>query len=344
MDKLKLILVLLLLELTIMFGVKADTDDDPVIMIPTSTGMKGVGLGEILADEIKAFISDFNVSFYLFTPRNPQTPQVVATNDTKSLKDSNFNPDFPTRVICHGWGQNNKSELNIMIRENYLARGDFNVIVMDWSEAADDLNYILSSFRTEPAGKKLANFIKFLVKNAGLDTNNTYLIGHSLGAHVVGVAGKQLQEKKINTIFGLDAALPLFPYGSTSRRLDIGDGQYVESIHTDGGLLGRRKPIGNASFYPNYGNHQPGCVDLTTRCSHRRSWIYFAESLKIPNEFFAHQCNSYLGIRFRFCVQTGRSAFMGGEPSNYGRNVAGVYYLPVHASYPYAVGVYTNQW
>ncbi|CAD7080186.1 unnamed protein product [Hermetia illucens] len=339
MDKAKLILVFLLWSLYSLSGVKADHNNDSVIMIPTLTGMKPVGLGEVLADQAKAFVRDFNVSFYLFTHRNPQTPQVLGTNDTKSLKDSNFNPDFPTRFICHGWRANNKSELNILIRQNYLARGCFNVIVMDWSEAADDLNYILSSYRTEPAGKKLANFIKFLVKNAGLDTNNTYLIGHSLGAHVVGIAGKQLQEKKINTIFGLDAALPLFPYGADSKRLAIGDGQYVETIHTDGKIFGRLKPIGNASFYPNYGNNQPGCTGLFTTCSHKRSWMYFAESLEIPNEFFAYQCSSYFGIPFGFCVKTGQSAFMGGEPSNYGRNVAGIYYLPVHASYPYAVGV-----
>lgn len=72
-------------------------------------------------------------------------------------------------------------------------------------------------------------------------------------------------EFKITNLFlicltGLDPALPLFSSVPTSDRLDKDDAEFVDCIHTCGGLLGFYYPICTIDFYPNGGDYaQPGC-------------------------------------------------------------------------------------
>ncbi len=49
-----------------------------------------------------------------------------------------------------------------------------------------------------------------------------------------------------------------------AERLDAGDAEYVECVHTNGigwvtGIAGNGHPICRANFYPNGGGSQPGC-------------------------------------------------------------------------------------
>ena len=128
-------------------------------------------------------------------------------------------------------------------------------------------------------------FIDFLVANTGAPFSSIHLIGHSLGAHVVGgagaavtlgriprITGKQLirlgivklNKKLFDNFIGLDPAGPWFPLNETDNRLDVTDGDFVDIIHTDGGdltgnELGMQEAIGHIDFYPNGGAIQPGC-------------------------------------------------------------------------------------
>lgn len=78
----------------------------------------------------------------------------------------------------------------------------------------------------------------------------TSCIGHSLGAHICGIAGKRLTQGRFNTIAGLDPAGPLFTLGNPATRLDSGDAEYVEVVHTDTRSFGIADPIGHSDFYP----------------------------------------------------------------------------------------------
>ncbi|CAD7079339.1 unnamed protein product [Hermetia illucens] len=336
----KVVFALVVVGVSAILASPIDYNPDEWTLIPDSDyNMHLVSLSDVTFKKALAERSDFAVNFYLYTKKNPTTAQQIATGDADALRDSHFDAKNPTRFIVHGWRQSYTSEMNTEIRDKYFARGDFNVFVVGWSAGADTLDYIKAAGNTMTAGKKLAAFIDFVVESGKLNTDDTYLIGHSLGAHVVGIGGKNVSKGKINTIFGLDAALPLFFISEPSKRLAKGDALYVESIHTDGGILGFEEPIGNASFYPNYGNDQPGCgLDLTTACSHARSCTYFAESLSSPDEFLAVKCPEYSEITGRDCSTRGATARMGGQPSNYGRGVEGMYYLPVNSNYPYATG------
>lgn len=120
------------------------------------------------------------------------------------------------------------------------------------------------------------------------------LVGHSLGAHIVGIAGKHVKSGKLPKIIGLDPASPLFSLKKPDERLSDTDADTVEIVHTNAGFLGFSSPLGHISFYPNGGRSQPGCgIDLVSICAHSRSYVYYAESIHNPTGFYAWKCESY---------------------------------------------------
>lgn len=77
---------------------------------------------------------------------------------------------------------------------------DANVIVVDWSEGCSGL-YLTSVYNVPKAGKLMASFVNWLVE-LGTPLSNFHLLGHSLGAHVVGIAGRNIESGKIPYISG----------------------------------------------------------------------------------------------------------------------------------------------
>lgn len=77
------------------------------------------------------------------------------------------------------------SFLSIAFLEN--GNHDVNLIIVNWRAGADTVNYIGARRRVEPVGRYIAQFVDYLVENAGLNLKTTTLIGHSLGAHVSGM-------------------------------------------------------------------------------------------------------------------------------------------------------------
>lgn len=57
----------------------------------------------------------------------------------------------------------------------------------------------------------------------------------------------------------MDPAGPLFEHVDESERLDAGDADFVDVIHTCTILYGMKEPVGHVDFYPNGGNNQAGC-------------------------------------------------------------------------------------
>ncbi|XP_017493234.1 PREDICTED: LOW QUALITY PROTEIN: pancreatic triacylglycerol lipase-like, partial [Rhagoletis zephyria] len=233
------------------------------------------------------------VYFHLYTSENPSTADTLVTGDSQSLKESHFNAANPTRIIIHGWQSDSDADLNPLIRDAYLSTGNFNIISVDWSDKAQTINYAAAVLRVPGVGKQVAGLIDFLYKEGGLSFDTLQVIGHSLGAHISGIAGKNVKYGRINQITGLDPALPMFSYDDPSSRLNQNDAAYVESIQTCGGLLGFLRPIGKGAFYPNGGKSQPGCgIDVAGACAHRRSWMYFAETVS-KNNFPSMKCEDY---------------------------------------------------
>lgn len=168
-----------------------------------------------------------------------------------------------TVFLVHGWMGSEKGAEMIMLREGFNKYLDFNVITVDWSDMARNIIYLEASSRTEDAGRGIAELIEFMVSNMGLSYNKVHIIGHSLGAHTAGYAGK-FTKGRVARITGLDPAGPNFYTNGPESRLDSTDAQFVDVIHTAVGSLGHYKDIGHVDFYPNGGILQPGCGGTIT--------------------------------------------------------------------------------
>lgn len=149
-----------------------------------------------------------------------------------------------------------------------------------------------------------------LSKRFELHGTDIHLIGHSLGAHVVGLTGMKLKDKKFiidrvtgnnrnivklkmikpsvvqckcSFFSGLDPARPFFEFPPFLSGITKDAGSFVNIIHTNSGVLGYESSIGHADFYPNGGDSQPHC------CSESESELtktFFFFLILLENELF----------------------------------------------------------
>ena len=163
---------------------------------------------------------------------------------------------------------------------------------MDWSVGSSTYLYSLARERVKEVGKVVADFVKYLVENNALNAKKLRMVGFSLGAHVAGIAGSNLNGE-VNKIVGLDPAGPLFDVNDPQNRLSEKSAEYTECIHT-GFPFGIRDPICHSDFYMNKGLHQPGCVSKNgvdnVICSHIRAVEIFIEALDNPKAFHGFNC------------------------------------------------------
>jgi len=105
-------------------------------------------------------------------------------------------------------------------------------------------------------GHLLGTLTSWIVEYTSTPDLKSFCIGHSLGAHVCGFAGKT---RRLTGIIGLDPAGPIFEDNSEDARLNRNDADIVYAIHTNTAWLGIWANIGDIDYYPNGGKTQPGC-------------------------------------------------------------------------------------
>lgn len=270
-----------------------------------------------------------DIVFHLYTQSNPTVSKVVAIDNDASLRGSNFDASAPTVFLVHGWIHDHNLFFVQLSKNEFLAKGKCNVFGVDWSKGGGTSNYIAARGRVGAAGKVVGQFIQFLEKN-GANVKNMILAGYSLGAHVVGNAGKEVKGR-LPVIHGLDPAGPLF-FLSDSDRLMASDAGYVEVSHTNTKANGFSSPLGDADFYPNGGKSQPGCN--SDGCSHDRAPYYFIESIR-GKPFTGRRCRTYGSLTDSGCDFDGTNKVMGGVPHTTG---SGVFYIQTNSASPYSRG------
>ncbi|CAG2163630.1 unnamed protein product, partial [Oppiella nova] len=155
------------------------------------------------------------------------------------------------------------------LKNELLINGDYIVFVVDWS-GGNGLPYHQAIENMRVVVTQLSIFMTHLQSHLQVPCNNYHLIGYSLGAHLAGLLGKQLQNFnvtcKLGRISGMEPARPYFEHLPQSRRLSRSDANFVDIIHTESrtkGLFewgaGMSQAIGHVDFYPNGGSGQPGC-------------------------------------------------------------------------------------
>ncbi|XP_052834735.1 uncharacterized protein LOC128251683 isoform X2 [Drosophila gunungcola] len=285
-------------------------------------------------DTLDGRLSTNTVKFYLHTLSNPSTGQQIKATKA-SIDGSFFNPSNPTRITIHGWNSNYKDGVNTRIADAWFQYGDYNMIAVDWQRGRS-LEYATSVAGASGAGKKIAALVDFLVQEYGMRLDTLEVVGFSLGAHVAGHTAKQVTSGKVGKVVGLDPASPLISYSKTEKRLSSDDAVYVESIQTNGAILGFSQPIGKAAFYMNGGRSQPGCgIDITGGCSHTRAVLYYVEAL-LWNNFPAKKCETYQDANKNTCGDSYSSILMGAVVNAI--VAEGIFYVPVNKDSPYGYG------
>ena len=80
------------------------------------------------------------------------------------------------------------------MRDEFLKRGDFNIIGVYWPGGAKT-SYFQAVGNARLVGAQVAYFIQNLRKDLKLDFEKVHIIGYSLGGQVAGFAGQRLQER-----------------------------------------------------------------------------------------------------------------------------------------------------
>ncbi|XP_055846822.1 vitellogenin-1-like [Episyrphus balteatus] len=273
------------------------------------------------------------MNFQFITPCQKYLIPILSPGDL--LKIGAFDFSKKTVILVTGWRTTiDNSDTIVELSKAYNCRGGVNFIAIDVASAVDTL-FTWSALNTEKLGEYLGQALADLVKY--IPVESLHLIGHSLGAHIVGAAGRtftEITEQKLPHITGLDPAKPCFNEGENLSGLMRGDAQFIDVIHSNPGVLGKRDPTGDVDFYPDGLAPLPkGC--LTVTCAHSRAWEYYVESVYPGNEFnfMAYRCNSLLKL------QQGRCSRNIATPMGYAsvNSLKGNYFLEVRGSSPFGL-------
>ncbi|XP_063819416.1 pancreatic lipase-related protein 2-like [Pseudophryne corroboree] len=206
-----------------------------------------------------------NTRFLLYTRHNPNNFQEVSAIKPNTIAASPFNVHRKSRFIIHGFTENGeKSWLSYMCKV-MLQVEDVNCLCVDWGGGSLAL-YGQAANNIRVVGAEVAYFISTLEHKFGYSPSNVHIIGHSLGGHAAGEAGRR--HPGIGRITGLDPAQPYFQGTPAEVRLDPSDALLVDVIHTDSssttsnlgmGGYGISQTVGHLDFFPNGGKHMPGC-------------------------------------------------------------------------------------
>ncbi|KAI4462433.1 lipase [Holotrichia oblita] len=275
-----------------------------------------------------------DIKLYLHTNENQQG-EVLSIDNLNDLLSSNYyDPSIKNIFTIHGWISTIYSDVNTQTKDAiFESNTSANIFVIDWSIPAGQF-YTLAVWAIRPVSQIITNYIDQMIDRFGIAPSDFTLIGHSLGAHLAGSIGANLNGS-VAQIVGLDPALPLFTLNDTDTRLDETDARTVHVIHTNGGYQGFDSSIGDADFFFNGGVKQAGCgPDIMGSCSHARATHYYSESI-LCSRFKAVECSSYEAYQSGGCSGN-REVIFGGYPLD--ESISGDFYLDTAETSPFALG------
>ncbi|MCJ8730624.1 hypothetical protein PDJAM_G00186700 [Pangasius djambal] len=274
-----------------------------------------------------------NARFLLFTRQNPDLYQEISTN-ADVIAGSKYKSTRNTTFITHGFIDKGDEDWLFDMCKLILSIEDINCICIDWKSGSRTL-YTQAANNIRVVGAQIAYMISIFQESFQQRPESVHFIGHSLGAHMAAETGRRTPG--LGRITGLDPAEPYFQGCPTLVRLDSSDALFVDVIHSDALPIvpylgfGMSQAVGHLDFYPNGGEHMPGCdknvisqiVDIDgiwegTRdfvaCNHLRSYKYYSDSILNPEGFLGYPSSDQTmfesGNGFP-CISSGSCPFMG---------------------------------
>lgn len=312
-----------------------------------------------------------NTTFYFFNTTSPYVEALLSENETMVIPNQTFtlenwtlektqdtlDTQQPLMVVTHGLTGSKRTPWMMPLVKALLENVSCTVLVVDWEKGAAG-SYPDAGINTPMAGALISIFLQKIVNatNNTIGPNNITLIGFSMGAQVMGFAGRHFKNYTNTTLWriaGLDPAGWL--YENSRATLTKSDAQYVDVIHTNAGSIknfriGLNQSVLHVDFYPNGGTVQTGCKDKphliptnyldVITCSHYKATELFIESLSNRNcSFIAYGCANWEQFRNGSCEkhvlpnQTGLLGFY-----SYKAQGRGNQFLYTNAKSPYCRG------
>lgn len=186
-----------------------------------------------------------------------------------------YDKTLNTYVLVHGFLASwNSSPWMCHMKDTILNNTNANVIIVDWSKGAKPimpLDYSSSVTEIQYVAHTISSFIQAVLDETQQKTaENYHLIGHSLGSHISGFIGYDLNGT-VGRITALDPAGPCFSrmtiaasssYQKSSsiyRRLSRDSAELVLALHTDASMFGLDENCAHFDVWVNGGYRQPGC-------------------------------------------------------------------------------------
>lgn len=138
-----------------------------------------------------------------------ETAYVAMSRPDDLLNHAKFDISKPLVILITGWktdANDSNNEVLNMIYSAYRSRNEHNFVIIDTGHFIDSL-YTWSALNTERIGQLISQSLVKLTLNYPIE--KIHLIGHSLGAHIAGSAGRHIVyeiEEFIPRITGLDPA------------------------------------------------------------------------------------------------------------------------------------------
>ncbi|KAI5718088.1 hypothetical protein M8J77_016063 [Diaphorina citri] len=243
-------------------------------------------------------------------------PNISAQDLKEALQEEGFQFGKELVVLIHGFrGSIGENSSMGNIKRGYLNRTDANLILVDWTDLAQNPNYRHVSGNISRVAIDISESINRLYRIDFI--GRLHLIGYSLGAQICGLMAPHLT-RAIDRITALDPAGVRFGHLPPHEKLTADDARFVMVVHSSGDILSFSQPIGDADFYPNGGNApQPKCSSVpdifaAVICSHKMAPAYFADSLYRENSLVATPCESWVNYKAGNCGSNlGPSVVMG---------------------------------
>lgn len=159
------------------------------------------------------------VSFTAFKSSEPQTGFLFSYKNHNDFITKIFGDCKKVTFIVHGF-KTNTLEKFLKIKDALLTKLEQNlrpdvVVVVDWRDYSklkkSDLfmGYKEAAQNANKIGSEVAHVVYLLVKHKNIDPSDVHLIGFSLGAQAMGVAGRKVVlsygfKKKLGRISGLE--------------------------------------------------------------------------------------------------------------------------------------------
>ncbi|XP_050535223.1 lipoprotein lipase-like [Daktulosphaira vitifoliae] len=217
---------------------------------------------------------------FAYFPENP--------NETLDARTVVFDHMKKVMIYIHGFRTPDLTDSVELKNALFEGADDFGcIILVDWRKGSLYENsawYIISNYETVVrdnvpiVGEYLAEYINKYIP----PTTYIYLVGHSLGAHISGIAARTVKRysgRVIDRISAIDPAGPIFEhsaYGAykvnTTHTLRKTDAKFVDVIHASS-ILGMCNEVGHLDIYIDENDcFQPMCI-------HSKAFTIFRASI-----------------------------------------------------------------